>query len=111
MRVSAWSDGIGGFGIRVSPKDRKHHFQEGWKTAEIKINGKYITCNLSDRFWDRCPEIRKIEFLEWFKTLDYVKMERGIWKRNWIHRKPPKFKLIPVSKSARRFILEEYEGM
>ncbi len=40
MRVSAWSNGAGTYGIRVGRSNRDDHFDTSWSQIEVEIDGE-----------------------------------------------------------------------
>lgn len=86
MRVSAWHNGSGTYGIRVGKANRDRFFESGWNSIEVEIEGDVHQFPLSDGFWRNCPEIRDPIIRDWLRQhfgLDWTKFH------------PPRFELIP----------------
>jgi len=101
MIVSGWSNGKannrtgGGYGIKISRKDRNDHFRRTWPSVIVEIdNGQVLDIAPSPSFWRNCPELRRREIGRWILDQRAAPWERG---------KPPKFRLDPIA--DRRFRL------
>jgi hypothetical protein len=101
MEVTAWNNGQhhesgAGYAIRISINDRDNFFQEDWQDVTIEFpDGTSIEANLTDTFWETCPEIRSQAIGRWIRT-------RG--EAPWPARQPPHYRLILVR--DQRFRLE-----
>jgi DNA-directed RNA polymerase subunit beta' len=80
-----------GYGLRVSPEDRKKVFKEDWDCVSLHLAGaaKAVDVSISPSFWGNCPELREKEIGEWLLGL----LKRGF--ATWPKGKPPKFLMIP----------------
>ncbi|KPL03554.1 MAG: hypothetical protein AMJ73_06455 [candidate division Zixibacteria bacterium SM1_73] len=65
MIVVGWDNGLpnnrtgAGYGIRIAREDRDTHFQRGWSSVVIKLEGENeVEVSLSDSFWRGCTELR-----------------------------------------------------
>ena len=58
MDVRAWSNGKQTFGIRVGAANRRAHFLREWTEIVVEIDGEQQQFQLTQGFWDRCPEFR-----------------------------------------------------
>ena len=100
MRVTAWSNGTGlagGYGIRVSMKDRDVYFDFAWDWVVVQLeDGKEAKCSLSCSLWSDkrgtgkkpCIELRKAEIGRWM-------LEEGL--APWPAGRPPVLILEPVT--------------
>jgi len=100
MRVVAWSNGGGTYGIRVREADRDRHFCRRWSNIEVEIGGRLLEFRLTDSFWCDCPEFRGREIREWLAAGGFIP---------WAKRHPPAFELVPLE--ANRFCLVEQTGV
>ena len=96
MEAKAWCNGQQTYGIRVGNRNRTQYFNEDWTTITVELDGAFHEFNLTDGFWNKCPEFRDRDglirdWLERHKTLD------------WPTGKPPKVQLVPIG--SRRFRL------
>jgi len=101
MIVTAWSNGSpnyttgGGYGIRLSRRERDAHFRPEWPSVVVELEGaRTITVNLAPSFWRRCTELKSAAIGKWL--LDH---ELAPWPKG----SPPKLKLEP--RGDRRFRL------
>jgi len=101
MIVSGWSNGKannrtgGGYGIKMSTKDRDHHFSKTWASVSVEIdNGEVLDIAPSPSFWRKCPELRRKEIGKWM-------LDHGL--APWPKGQPPKFRLDQMG--DRRFTL------
>ncbi len=88
ITVIAWNNGSyrptgAGYGIELRAEDRDNYFNRRWKKVFLRLEGKLedIKVNLSESFWNECPELRS----------KYI----GIWlirnrKAPWQKGRPPK---------------------
>ncbi len=98
MQASAWHGGGSTYGIRVGKPNRDKYFDRSWKYIQVEIDGEFHEFELTNGFWNKCPEFR----------------DRGtLVIRQWLHRyrslqwplgQPPKMKLVPLGNG--RFRLE-----
>lgn len=91
MIVAGWNNGSpnnitgGGYGIRVTRKDRDKYFKREWRSAIVKIGeGNIAEINLSDSFWKNCIEIRNKRIGKWMLDNRLAPWRKG---------SPPKFNL------------------
>ena len=90
MRVKAWSNGKGVYGIRVGAQNRAEFFNANWEEIEVEVEGVVRRFRLTGGFWRDCPEFRDRgapiirEWLRRHRTL------------NWPRRNPPEVELIPL---------------
>lgn len=102
MIASAWSNGKGSFGLKITKNDRDQYFKQEWKCVmlEFKMNDKLITIEVNTNkksFWnDTCHELIN------HKIGDYL---RSIGCIPWIKGKPPKFNIL--LKSEKTFKVEK----
>ena len=96
MRVTAWSNGSGAYGIRVGDAKRDRYFCRSWSSIEVEIGGQFSVFPLTDGFWRTCPEFRGPQIREWFR-------ERGLVC--WPKGHPPAFELVPLG--GNRFRLDD----
>ena len=101
MIVSGWNNGQGnnvsggGYGIKMSPKDRDNHFHKTWTSVAVELDtGEVVDARLSPSFWRNCPELRRKEIGKWM-------LDQGL--APWPKGKPPRLSLEPIG--IRRFRL------
>lgn len=92
--VTAWNNGQQnpngtGYGIRVGKRNR-HLFNELVNFNLSIEEGEYFSVNITNGFWNQCPEFRSTEI--------------GIWFRNnnlapWTHGNPPSFYLTKLNEN------------
>ena len=99
MIVSGWNSGSpnnatgGGYGIRMSRRDRDEYFDPKWPWVTIELEELGVTeVNLAPSFWRGCTELRGAAIGKWM-------LERGL--APWPKGEPPRLRLEPVGE--RRF--------
>jgi len=92
MNATGWKGGL--LGVRVGKQNRAEHFSKDWDSIEVEIEGVFVSCPLTPRFWERCPEFRERSIHEWF-----IKCGLAPWPKG----SPPKLELTPLG--GRRFRL------
>jgi hypothetical protein len=101
MTVSAWSDGSGRtYGIRVGKDGRDNFFDPAWQWIDVDIEGTTHRFQITDGFWNDCPEFRDSGapvIREWLRRNNKIPWEKG---------KPPKFVLEVVGAQHFRLIDE-----
>jgi hypothetical protein len=91
MRVKAWSNGRGVYGIRVGAQNRAKFFDASWAEIEVELESEVHRFRLTDGFWRDCPEFRDRGapiLREWLRT------HRTL---NWPKGDPPAIELIPLA--------------
>jgi hypothetical protein len=91
MRVTAWSNGKGVYGIRVGAKNRIAFFDASWEEIEVEIEGEVRRFRLTDGFWRDCPEFRdrgSPTIREWLRRHRTISWPKG---------RPPQIELIPLA--------------
>ena len=101
MIVSGWNDGSpnnatgGGYGIRMSRRDRDEYFDPEWPWVTIELEELGATeVNLARSFWRGCTELRGAAIGKWM-------LDRGL--APWPKGRPPRLRLEPAGE--RRFRL------
>jgi hypothetical protein len=90
LRVTAWSNGNGIYGLRISTRDRKKHFKRKWSHVKVELDGDVHQFELMPRFWNRVAEFH-----------DRGDPAIGKWLRRhhiipWPNRQTPRLQLIPL---------------
>jgi hypothetical protein len=96
MRVAAWSNGTGAYGISVGAGNRERYSCCSWPSIEVEIGGRSLEFRLTDSFWCDCPEFRGHEIKDWLAARGFIP---------WPNGHPPAFELIPLG--GNRFRLDE----
>lgn len=106
MIVSGWNNGKGnnatggGYGIKMSPKDRDNHFCKTWTSVAVELDaGEVVEARLSPSFWRKCSELRSATIGKWM-------LDHGL--APWPKGKPPRFQLQPIG--DRRFRLSPLQS-
>jgi hypothetical protein len=101
MIATGWSDGSpnnvtgGGYGVRISRKDREKYFQREWPSVTVELEEWGTTeANVAPSFWRSCTELRGKVIGKWL-------LDHGL--APWPKGNPPKLKLEPMG--GRRFRL------
>jgi len=101
MIVTGWKAGSpnnrtgGGYGIRLTRRDRDIYFQKWWPAVDIELSGVGpVEVNLSRSFWKNCIELRSAAIGKWM-------LDRGL--APWLKGNPPRLQLEPCG--DRRFRL------
>ena len=83
MIVTRWNNGWGNtsvtFGFRINRNDRDRHFNRDWNNVILILDGIRFTFNLSEIFWEDCPEIRGSEIGQYFINHGHVDMQNRRW--------------------------------
>ena len=87
LYVSAWTNGNGAYGIRVGLEYRKAHLKKSWSHVKIQVGKSLLEKDLTDSFWDKCPEFRDATIKEWLKKRDLLAWPEG---------KPHRIELVPL---------------
>ena len=103
--VKAWSNGKpypsgGGYGLRMSARDRDSIFDQAWSFVLIWLpgNSKPVKVNIAkESFWKECPELISKEIGKWL-------LESGL--APWTKGHPPCFSLRPTINNE--FVLTVY---
>lgn len=95
MRVTAWSNGSNGYGIRVGAVNRASYFDPAWKQIVVMIESAEAHFSITPSFWRKCPEFRG-------RVLRDLFYRKGL--APWPKYAPPGFELIPLGSG--RFRLE-----
>ncbi|RDD60597.1 hypothetical protein DRB17_17140 [Ferruginivarius sediminum] len=95
MRVTAWSNGRNGYGVRVGARSRDEHFDPAWDHIFVEIDGAEFRFSITPSFWRKCPEFRG-------RVLRDLFYRQGL--APWPKDAPPVFDLIPLG--GGRFRLE-----
>jgi len=106
--VSGWNNGRrsktgGGYGVRIKYDDRDKYFKKNWSSIIIELEGEgEVEVNLSDKFWNKCPELRNKEIGKWLINNKLAKWQKG---------KPPKIELEPIgNKKFRLSVTRAYRN-
>ncbi|WP_299666059.1 hypothetical protein [uncultured Polaribacter sp.] len=103
FEVSAWNSGnlnyrSKSFGIRLKLKDRNLCFNETPKNVLLSIEGNdFFTVNLTQGFWNKCPEFKHLEIGLCF-------FENGMI--SWEKENPPKFNLTKIDEN--KYLLKRF---
>lgn len=98
MIVKTWNNGSGGYGVKITMRDRQQFFNKEWKTVVLEFEGSdvQIEANVDKpSFWSpKCGEI--------------INREIGLWLQDnqldsWPKNNPHRLSLEPLS--SRRFLL------
>ena len=102
MIVSGWNNGSpskttgGGYGIRMSWRDRDEYFDPEWPWVTIELEELGVTeVNLAPSFWRGCTELRGAAIGKWM-------LERGL--APWPKGEPPRLRLEPAGERRFRLI-------
>jgi hypothetical protein len=94
MIVVGWNNGSpnnrtgAGYGIRIAHEDRDAHFQNGWPSVVIELEGENeVEVSLSTSFWRGCTELRSAQIGRWL-------LRQGL--APWPTSNPPHLKLEPI---------------
>ena len=87
MRVTAWSDGGEGYGIRVGEANRDRYFDGAWAFVEVEIDGQLCQFRLAASFWNESPEFRGKPIADWLRRLGLA---------YWPVGSPPALELTPL---------------
>lgn len=95
MRVKAWSNGGGTYGIRIGAKNRADFFNSSWTEVSLEIDGETHVAALTPGFWRACPEVRHPAIRAWLGRHALL-----TWPRNH----PPEAELVPVRRNVFRLV-------
>ena len=91
MLVTAWSNGKGSYGLKLSECDQNSYFKRDWQSVILDLEGvsNPITVNTDkSSFWKNCRELISKDIKEWFS-------QQGVIP--WLPRYPPKFQMELVN--------------
>jgi hypothetical protein len=95
MQVTAWTNGGGGYRIRIGRQDRESYFPQSWTTIIVEIDGDTLEFSLSSSFWRSCPEIRGKPIADWLRRNQLVPWPKG---------QPPIFDLVSLGGQTFRLV-------
>lgn len=92
MRVSAWSNGSGSYGLKIQKRDLEI-FDRNWHTVTVNLfadREKIIAvCNIDkDSFWLNCRELISKDIKHWLEKKNFLTWEKGyppIFEMKHIH--------------------------
>jgi len=89
MIVSAWTNGQGGYGLRVPEDNVSLYFRPEWVEVTLHLPGEAapLVVPLSSSFWSSAPELRSNRIRAFFERHGLIP-----WQRN----RPPHFELEPL---------------
>ena len=97
MIIKGWHNGSqnnetgAGYGVCIKCKDRDKYFKKEWSSVTIELEGEgEVEVNLSDKFWNNCPELRKKEIGKWI-----INKINNVFAK-WPKGSPPAFELHPI---------------
>jgi hypothetical protein len=99
MQVSGWRNGASKhstYGIRVGKPNREAYFDPSWSTIQVDIEGTWHEFELTNGFWNDCPEFRGRAIRQWLERNHLL---------SWSRQKPPRAHLLPVDSNRFRLIL------
>ena len=93
MEVSGWSSGSpnkrtgGGYGIRLSHRDRDRWFRREWTSVTLHIEGGgEVEVNLTPSFWRSCTELRHRAIGRFMIAHGLAPWPKGSPPRMWLER-------------------------
>lgn len=89
MKVTAWTNGSGAYGLKVAAFDRDRFFQREWGQVEIELpDGNVVDANINkESFWnDSCRELINAGIGHWLVSSGIAPWPKG---------DPPLFDLEP----------------
>jgi hypothetical protein len=95
MKVRVWTNGSGGFGVAISPRDGALCFDRGWQSVLVEVAGETEEYPLTEKFWTTCPELRGRGIQRWIR-------QQGL--DTWPRGSRPVLRLEPIG--PRRFQLQ-----
>ena len=98
MRVSAWHDGGGTYGIRVGRGNRDAFFDPTWSMIEVEMDEDIQCFHLTPGFWNDCPEFRDrgVPLIrDWLRRHRTLPWEKG---------HPPRAELVPLGGGRFRLV-------
>lgn len=98
MNFTAWSHDGEWYGFRISKIERDAYFPRELEMVILELpyeNGfTQIRVNVSNSFWDNCPELRGSRIRDWFNVNGYQPPTTIV---------PPKFTAEFINKNILRF--------
>ena len=100
MNFTAWSHDGEWYGFRISKRERDTYFPHELKTVilELPYENKdgliQIQVNVSNSFWNKCPELRSSRIRNWFNENGYPPPATTV---------PPRFTAEFINKNTLRF--------
>ena len=95
MRVKGWHNGRAdkkqpaGYGVRFSKRDRDAQFRREWAHVTVETaDGQRTTVRASNRFWNKCPELRSSDIGRWL-------LDSGL--APWQYGRPPMLRLERIA--------------
>ena len=98
MKVSAWNNGKGIYGVNIGKSNREQYFDSSWENIKVEIDGKLNTFTLTAGFWNKCAEFRdggSSVLQDWLRKHHSIHWEKG---------KPPHFQLVPLGDNRFKLI-------
>ncbi len=101
---TAWKNGkhsrTGGYGFRLSTRDRDQYFDPSWQTITIDLSHRdgFIAVQVfvdNEAFWNSCCELRSAEIRQWLYREQYAP---------WLDRRPPKFEVLILGQGHFRLV-------
>ena len=89
MKITAWTNGKGSYGFKISKADRDAYFEREWGTVKIYFpDGKIADANVDkDSFWNGCRELISSDIKRWLCENNHL--------LSWEKGNPPKFEMTP----------------
>jgi hypothetical protein len=89
MKVTVWSNGGTGYGLKVGEGDRDRFFDPSWRSVVLELAGQGdVVASVSPSFWRACRELRSAEIGQWLQR-------HGL--ASWPSGKPPKILMEHVA--------------
>ncbi|MCU0304466.1 MAG: hypothetical protein MUC56_10455 [Thermoanaerobaculales bacterium] len=104
MIVSAWYDGHGTYGVRVSEGEVSLWFRPEWSEVRLHLPDRrsVVEVPLTESFWHGSPELRSTHIRDFLLRHGLV---------DWPKNRPPRFELEPLGGGDFRLKwLEQVEG-
>lgn len=98
MKVKAWSNGRGTYGVRVGAKNREEYFKKQWSGIVVEVAGIPRNFRLTRGFWKDCPEFRDVG-ARWLEAEFQL---CGLLP--WHPYRPPSFTLIPTGEARFKLV-------
>lgn len=77
IKVTAWSNGGGTYGIRLAKTSVKKHFSPELQTVEVEVDGQRQVYRLRKTFWTTCPELRGGVIGQWLQQTGLAPWPKG----------------------------------